>query len=285
MKINKVVKNHKHYPSYLLQISSVPKQIFYVGKAPFDYLPAVTIVGSRKTSKYGQEATYRLAYDLAKQGITVVSGLALGVDGIAHKAALEAGGRTIAVLACGLDQIYPASHRNLAIDIIKQGGTILSEYDEGTPALKQHFIARNRIVAALSDMVVITEAAEASGSLITARFALDQNKLVGAVPGNITSGLSSGTNNLIKSGAAVITTTKDVLDCLGLQESERNREAVTGDTKEEQDIINIMQEGLTDLDLIQSKAKIDPSIFSQTITMLEISGKIRPLGAAHWTLR
>ncbi len=285
MKINKVTKQHKHYPSYFKEIAHPPKELSFIGESLEGYLPAVTIVGSRKLSSYGKDVTYRLAFDLAKQGITIISGLALGADGIAHQAALDAGGRTIAVLACGLNEIYPASHRNLAIDILKQGGTIISEYPEGTPALKQNFIARNRLVSALSDFVIITEAAEASGSLITANFALEQNKQVGAVPGPITSSLSSGTNNLLKSGAHVITSAEDVLNVLGLQAEESARNEVFGDTKEEQLIIDIMQEGITELDQIQAKSKLEPSTFSQSFTMLEISGKIRPLGAAHWTLR
>lgn len=284
MKINKVTKQHKHYPPYLRQITYPPKELFCVGEPPIDYLPAVTIVGSRKLSRYGETVTYQLAYELAKQGITIVSGLALGADDAAHRGAIEAGGRTVAVLACGLDTIYPASHRNLAIELLKKGGSILSEYSEGTPALKQHFIARNRIVSALSDMVIVTEAAENSGSLITANYGLEQNKLVGAIPGNINSNLSAGTNNLLKSGAQIITSAQDVLDTLGVHTSMEVAE-VFGETKEEQVIIDIMKEGVTELEQIQTKSKLDPSIFSQTITMLEISGKIRPLGAAHWTLR
>lgn len=284
MKINKVVKKHKQYPPYLLEISSVPKQIYYLGEPLVDYLPAVSIVGSRKITRYGEEVTYKLAYDLAKQGITIISGLALGVDGVAHKGALDAGGRTIAVLAGGLDEITPASHRNLAIDILRKHGTILSEYEPGTASFKQNFIARNRIVSALSDMVIITESAEAGGSLKTASFALEQGKLVGAIPGNITSSQSIGTNNLIRSGAIPITSAQDILDALGLQASEKAREEVFGDTKEEQIIIDIIKEGITDLDQIQIKSELEPAVFSQTITMLEISAKIRPLGAAHWTL-
>ncbi len=284
MKINKVTKKHKQYPPYLTEITYPPKQLFYIGESLEDYLPAVTIVGSRKLSNYGKEVTYRLAFDLAKAGITVVSGLALGADGVAHQAAIDAGGKTIAVLACGLDNIYPATHRNLAIELLKKGGTILSEYEEGTPALKQNFIARNRIVSALSDMVIITEAAEASGSLVTASYALEQNKLVGAVPGNITSSLSIGTNNLIKSSATPITSAKDVLDALGLMAKQLEKTEIIGETAEEQLIIDLMNEGITEVELLQLKSSLDPVIFSQTFTMLEISGKIRPLGGAHWTL-
>lgn len=285
MKINKIVKNHKHYPAYLKEITYVPKELYFIGEPLIDYLPAVTIVGSRKLDKYGQEVTYRLAYDLAKQGITIVSGLALGADGVAHRGALDAKGRTIAVLGCGLDAIYPASHRNMAIEILKTGGTICSEYSEGTPAFKQNFIARNRIVAALSDMTIITEAAEASGSLVTANYALEQNKLVGAVPGPVNNALCIGTNNLLKSGAQVITSAEDVLNALGLQADEKAKVEVFGDNEAEQIILDLMKEGITELDQLQSKSNLDPADFSQTITMLEIAGKIRPLGAAHWTIR
>ncbi len=160
----------------------------------------------------------------------------------------------------------------------------MSEYPSGTPALKQHFIARNRIVAALSDMTVVTEAAEKSGSLITAGFALEQNKLIGAVPGNISSSLSIGTNNLIKTGASLITSAHDVLNELGVQAINQQPQEVFGDTKEEQLILDLLQEGVSELDQLQIKSQLTPDVFNQTITMLEIAGKIRPLGASHWTL-
>lgn len=285
MKINKITKKHKQYPPYLLEIAYPPKELFYLGEPLNEYLPAVTIVGSRKLSSYGKDVTYRLAYDLAKAGMTIVSGLALGADGVAHQGALDTGGRTIAVLACGLDAIYPATHRNLAIEILRKGGTIISEYPEGTPALKQNFIARNRIVSALSDMVIITESAETGGSLVTANYALEQNKLVGAVPGNITSSLSVGTNNLIRSGATPITDAQDVLNALGLQAQSIQREEVMGDNAHEQTIIDLLKQDITEHEVLQIKSKLDPALFSQTMTMLEISGKIRPLGGAHWTLK
>lgn len=285
MKINNITKKHKQYPPYLKEIAHPPKQLFILGEPLDDYLPAVTIVGSRKLTTYGKELTYRLAYDLAGQGVTIISGLALGADGVAHEAALDAGGRTIAVLAGGLDSIHPRCHRNLAIRLLKQGGTLISEYPEGVPPLKQNFVARNRLVAGMSDIALITEAAEASGSLITARFALEQNKLVCAVPGPVTSGQSVGTNNLIKSGASLVSTAQDILDLLGIEAQSKERQAVFGDTKEEQIVIDLMQEGITALEELQIRSKLDPATFNQTITMLEISAKIRPLGAAHWTLR
>ena len=175
--------------------------------------------------------------------------------------------------------------KELGVCVVDMGGTIISEYEPGMPALKQNFVARNRIISALSDMTIITESAEAGGSLRTASFAVEQNKIVGAIPGNITSSQSIGTNNLIKSGATPITCAQDVLNALGIASEQKAREDVFGDNKEEQLIIDLMKDGVTELDEIQQKSQLDPSIFSQTITMLELSSKIRPLGAAHWTLR
>lgn len=285
MKIKNIAKNHKQYPNYFHEIAHPPKDLFILGEDISDYLPAVTIVGSRKITPYGREITYKLACELAQAGVTVVSGLALGVDAVAHQAALDAGGRTIAVLAGGLDSIHPRSHRNLAIEILKKGGSLISEYPAGTPPLKQNFVARNRLVAALSDVVLITEAAEASGSLITAKFGIEQNKTVAAVPGLITSSQSVGTNNLIKSGAVPVTEAEDILQILGIQAEERNKEEVFGDTAEEQIIIDLMQTGITALEELQLQSKLDPAVFNQTITMLEITDKIRALGASHWTLK
>lgn len=284
MKINNITKKHKQYPAYLLEIAHPPKQLYCLGSSLDNYLPSVTIVGSRKLSNYGQDVTYKLAFDLAKSGITVVSGLALGVDGVAHQAALDAGGRTLAILAGGLDSIHPRTHRNLAIDILKHGGTILSEYPEGTAPLKQNFVARNRLVAGISDITIVTEATEASGSLITARFAIEQDKTVCAVPGPISSPGSVGTNNLLKSGAHVVTEAQDILNLLGIKSEAKARQEIFGDTKEEQIIIDFMRSGVTALEELQSKSNLEPAVFSQTVTMLEISGKIRPLGSAHWTL-
>lgn len=284
MKVQKITKNHKHYPAYLKEITYPPKELYLLGQPLIDYLPAATIVGARKLSTYGQAITHQLAYDLARAGITIISGLALGADGVAHRAALEAGGRTMAVLAGGLDKIYPASHRNLAIDILRSGGSLLSEYPEGMPSLKQHFIARNRLVTGLSDIVIITEAAEKSGSLVSASYGVEQNKLVGAVPGPVTAGGSQGTNSLLKSGAHVITDAQDVLDLLGIKAKQQSRAEVMGDTPEEQAIIDLLKSGVSSLEDLQEKSGLDPSVFSQTMTMLEIAGKIRPTGSAHWTL-
>ena len=187
----------------LTRLHDAPKALYFAGINPNELLsnPVVAIVGSRKMSPYGRAVTEMLTNDLVRAGVVVISGLALGVDSAAHRAVLASGGITIAVLAGGLDVIYPNSHAALAESIVQTGGTLLSEYPAGMPALKHTFIGRNRIIAALSDAVLIPEAAINSGSLHTAAFALDMGIPVLAVPGPITSQLSAGTNQLIKTGA------------------------------------------------------------------------------------
>ena len=199
MKIEVLKKSD--YPEKLTEISSPPVNFFYIGSLEALSKPCVSIVGSRKATSYGRQVSSMFAGELAEFGITIISGLALGIDSIAHKAALEAGGTTVAVMPCGLDQIYPSSHRNLAIDIVKQSGCLVSEYEKGMPALRQNFIARNRIVSALADVVIITEAAEKIGSFITAGFAREQGKTVFVVLGSITSSTIRCYNNHIKIGA------------------------------------------------------------------------------------
>ena len=176
---------------------------------------AVAIVGTRKASPYGKWTAYRLAGDLAKRGVTVVSGLAYGIDTEAHKGALDHGGRTIAVLGCGLDQCYPKSNARLMQQIERQGA-VLSEYPIGMGPVPGNFPARNRIISGLAKGVVVVEAAAKSGALITAEFALEQGREVFAVPGNINSELSEGTNRLIQEGAKLVSCVEDILEELNI---------------------------------------------------------------------
>lgn len=285
MKVNKISKSQSDYPALLKSISSVPKQLFVLGSLePLSQTKVVSIVGSRAVTPYGQLVTSRLAGELASRGIAVVSGLALGVDAVAHKATLDENGYTVAVLANGLDSIQPASNRNLALRILRQGGAIISEYPEGTPAFKQNFVARNRIVSGLCDGLLITEATERSGSLHTANFALEQGRVVMAVPGNITSGNSAGTNNLIKTGAVPVTSVQDILSALNL-ESQTTNVSVMGANAEEAIIIELLKRGTTDINELQQLSELATEVFAQTMTMLEITAKIRPLGAGHWGLK
>ncbi len=185
LKIKKITINDRGYPKLLKEIYNPPKELFYLGEIQAEENLPLAIVGTRKVSNYGKQATIELGRALARAGFTIISGLALGVDGLAHQAALDAGTRTVAVLGCGLDNIYPPTHKKLAEKIIASGGAVISEYPPGTPPLKQNFPARNKIVSGLSLGVLVIEAPETSGALITARYALDQNREVFAVPCSI----------------------------------------------------------------------------------------------------
>jgi DNA processing protein len=201
------------YPSLLREIPDPPITLYVRGEwsACFDQ-PCVAMVGSRRCSTYGQNTALMLARDLARRGITVVSGFARGIDAAAHRGALEAGGRTVAVLGTGIEEVYPRDHRRLASDILAGGGALVSEFPLATPPAPQNFPYRNRVISGLSLGVVLVEAAENSGSLITARLAMEENREVFAVPGNITSRNSFGTNYLIKgSGAKLVQQWQDIV--------------------------------------------------------------------------
>lgn len=286
-KINKLTPNDIDYPALLRHIASPPQQLFIAGTALSAHLerPRVAVVGSRKVSAYGREVTTTLARDLAARGVVIVSGLALGVDALAHHAALEAGGTTIAVLPGPVERIYPAAHTQLARHIVESGGTLVSEYAAGSDIYRTNFIARNRLVSGLSGAVIITEAAEKSGSLHTARFALEQGRDVLAVPGSIFSPTSVGTNNLLRAGAAPATCFADVLHALGLADpATGNAVRVQGDTAEEQMLLDLLHGGLRDGDALLAASAMNVTLFSQTLTMLEITGKIRSLGGGQWGL-
>jgi len=201
------------YPPLLREIFDPPITLYVKGawKSCLEG-PCVAIVGSRRCSTYGQNAATMLARDLAKRGVTIVSGLARGIDAAAHRGALEAGGRTVAVMGTGLDQIYPRDHNKLVDEILASGGALVSEFPLATPPAPQNFPYRNRVISGLSLGVLLIEAAENSGSLITARLAMEQNREVWAVPGNITSRNSFGTNYLIKgAGAKLVQQWQDVV--------------------------------------------------------------------------
>lgn len=286
MNIKTLTLGDSNFPAALALIPQPPKQLFVLSRTLEELLsqPMVSIVGSRKVSLYGRNVTLQLAGNLAAQGIIIVSGLAFGVDSLAHQAALDAGGRTIAILPSGLDAIYPASHTQLARSILQKGGALFSEYPAGTPPLKHHMIARNRLVSGLGLGLLITESAEKSGTLHTANFALEQGKTVFAVPGNITSQLSKGTNNLIKAGALPVTEVSDILSALNLKAVSRPNQPVTAATAEEARLLKLLYEGVTDASELQILSKLSPASFNQTLTMLEITGRIKPLGAGHWSL-
>ncbi len=287
MKINKISPDTHDFLQITSGIANSPKSLYFIGKLPKTRRPTVAIVGSRKPTAYGREVTHRLAYDLATRGVVIVSGMALGVDGIAHKAALEAGGTTLAVLGNGLDTFYPSAHRQLGHDIIASGGALLSEYEPDVMARDFQFLERNRIVSGLADAVVITEAAARSGTLNTAMHALEQGKELFVVPGNITSPMSAGCNLLLRQGASPIISANadDILEAIAPRMLAPQTLLPLGTTPEETAIIELLQQGLRDGDELQRTSGIDASTLSTTLTMLELAGTIRALGGNQWTLR
>lgn len=284
-KINELSIANFAYAHPLQHIYQPPQTLFVAGKLPKTRRPTVAIVGSRKPTTYGIAVTHRLAYDLAKQGVIIVSGLAYGIDAIAHKAALEAGGTTIAVLAGGLHAIYPKNHLGLAQHIIKSGGAIISEQPPGTDAHKFHFLARNRIISGIADAIIVTEATERSGTSSTFAHALEQNKQVFAVPGPITSLLSAGPNRMLQTGAAVVLSARDILDQIAPQLRTQQTKLLLADTPAEQTILELIQQGITDGDELHRKSKLSASVYLQSITLLELNGTIRNVGANHWQCR
>lgn len=226
-----------------------------------------------------------LASELAKKGIVIISGLALGVDAIAHTAALDAGGTTIAVLANGLPDIQPSTNRQLAERILANNGAILTEYDEGTPALSHQFLARNRIVSGLSDAVIITEAAARSGTLNTAAHAIEQGRELFVVPGNITSAMSLGCNSLIKQGATPVTSVDDILEVIAPELLSGQATLFVTNNPLERKVLELLRGGLRSGDDVQQQIGCSATDLSTALTMLELGGAIRALGANQWTLR
>lgn len=265
--------------------------------------PTVAIVGTRKPTKYGEMVAHELAYAVAKRGGVVVSGLAYGIDSIAHRGALEAGGVTVAVLGTPIDYIYPRAHLGLAERIVEMGGCVMSELPPGAVQgrdyhVKTCFLRRNRLISGLSDVVVIPEAAERSGSLNTAAHALEQGKEIFVVPGDITRLMSKGCNRLICQGATPYLGVEDVLEVLfpdegsakgvsrGSGEGLRGgAKVLLGDTEEETMILRALAAGVRDGEEILAQTELGAASFNQAMTMLEVKGRVRALGANKWAVR
>ena len=335
-KINQISPQEHDFTEVLATIALTPISLYFRGKLPENMVKnqiktsklqhttaqksitknrterpkTVAIVGSRHNTRYGEEIAYNLAKNLAEKGVIIVSGLAYGIDSIAHRGCLAGKGRTIAVLGTPIDRIYPTTHKRLAEDIISQDGAIISEYAPRTaeykdaplaPAeyfndnnervndLKSSFLYRNRLISGLSDIVVVVEAAEQSGSLNTATHALEQGKEVFAVPGNITSPYSQGCNKLIKQGATPYTESDDVLRLLFPEDYIKKHHKLKsnnliGDTDVETKILQAIGSGLRSGEEIMQATFLPPEIFNQTTTLLEIKARIRSLGSNNWSL-
>ncbi len=280
--IQVIEKDSNHYPTLLREISSSPKQLYIRGNVDLlSTSPLIAIVGTRNISDYGKQVLSHIVPPLVKAGVVIVSGLAFGVDGFAHKIALEQQGKCIAVFGCGIDQIYPQAHSALAKRILELGGALVSEYPVGTPSLPHQFPVRNRIISGLSKATIIIEAKEKSGSLITANFALEQNRDVFAVPGNIFHDNQKGTNNLIARGAVPVTSAEDLLDKLNLKKDEVTPTLFLHfDSKEEENIFTCLQEPRS-LDDLVSATRINPSLASQTISLMELKGLVKTIGGRY----
>ena len=324
-KINQISPLEHDFTEVLEAIALKPKTLYFRGKLPENMVKkpqnkteqtrterpkTVAIVGSRHNTRYGEEVAYKLAYELAKKGVIIVSGLAYGIDSIGHRGCLAVGGTTVAVLGNPIDKIHPHAHTPLAREIIEKNGAIISEYpphtaeykdtplspgefydEKGKRSLeyKTSFLYRNRLISGLSDIVVVVEAAEKSGSLNTATHALEQGKTVFAVPGNITNPYSQGCNKLIKQGALPYTEPKDILELLFPEDYIKQRKKLKqqnliGDTDVETLILTALASGLRSGEEIMQATNLPPEIFNQTVTLLEIKGRLRPLGLNHWGL-
>jgi DNA processing protein len=271
------------YPQLLREVPAPPPVLYVRGRLEPEDAWAVAAVGTRRASVYGREVTRRLVSDLARCGITVVSGLARGIDGTAHRAALEAGGRTIAVLGCGVDIIYPADHRALARQIVA-AGALVSEYPLGTPPEARNFPPRNRIISGLSLGVLVTEAGRGSGALITADYAAEQGRDVFAVPGSILTAGSAGTNRLIQDGAHVVLEAADVLRELNLTmvaEHSQAREALPA-TETEAALLSHLGEAPAHVDELRRVVGLPISEVTSTLALMELKGMVRQVGGMKY---
>jgi DNA processing protein len=271
------------YPRNLLTIAQPPPVLYVRGTLADADEWAVAMVGTRRASAYGREVARDLASGLAASGVTVVSGLARGIDAVAHRAALDAGGRTIAVLGCGVDQVYPPEHRDLAGAILRSGA-LVSDYPIGTPPDAVNFPPRNRIISGLSKGTLVVEADENSGALITSDFAVEQGREVFAVPGNITQRSSRGTNRLIQQGARMVLEVTDILEELNfalVTEHRQARAALPSDLTE-QKVLEHLTHGQMHIDELCVQLELPVSQISGTLAMMELKGLVRQIGGMNY---
>ena len=273
------------YPALLRQIPASPPVLYVKGELSAEDAWAVGVVGTRRVSAYGREVTRQLAGALARSGVSVVSGLARGVDGEAHRAALEAGGRTIAVLGCGVDRVYPPEHKQLAAEIASRGA-VVTDYPTGTAPEGGNFPPRNRIISGLSLGVLVTEAGRGSGALITADYAAEQGRDVFAVPGSVLARGSAGTNRLIQDGAKAVLCAEDVLEELNLgmvAEQAEAREALPADETEAALFAHLSGEP-THVDELQRLAALPIAQVTSTLALMELKGMVRQVGAMKYVI-
>ncbi len=277
--------NDPGYPSRLKEIYDYPPVLYVRGSLLTEDEWCLAVVGTRRASVYGKQVTEEITTDLAQSKITIVSGLAKGIDTVAHQSALAAGGRSIAVFACGLDIVYPSENARLARSIIEQGA-LLSEYPLGSRPRAENFPRRNRILSGLSLGVLVTEAGETSGALITAHMALEQNREVFAIPGSILSPASRGTNHLIQEGAKLVRDYTDILEELNLTAVARQMEMreVLPESDTESLLLKQLSAEPTHIDEVCRSSKLPAATVSSTLAMMELKGLVKQVGTMNYVL-
>lgn len=276
----------EEYPALLKEVPAPPPILYYRGQLVETDSTAVAIVGTRKVTAYGREMAYRIAYDLAKAGVTIVSGLALGVDGVAHRAALEAGGRTLAVLGSGIDVIYPGRHRDLARKVEEQGA-VITEYPPGTQPDRFNFPPRNRIISGLSRGVVVVEAPERSGALITVDFAAEQGRDAFAVPGMVHAPSSAGCHRILREGATLVRSAEDVLEDLHIHpiDHERSETEQANLSDDERRLLSVLTSQPQHIDDIAAQLGKTVNEVSGELMMLELQGSVHSGGSGYYSRR
>ncbi|MCA9949609.1 MAG: DNA-processing protein DprA [Anaerolineales bacterium] len=274
------------YPAYLREVDGAPPLLYLDGRLADIDRWAVAVVGTRRLTQYGRQVTRELVAGLVRNGVTIISGLARGIDAVAHQTALDAGGRTIAVLGSGLDCIYPSENRQLAERISDGRGAVISEYSLGVKPEAKNFPPRNRIISGLSLGVIVVEAGERSGALITSRFALEQGRDVFAVPGNINWPASKGPNRLIQQGAKLVTCVEDVLDELNLAMvlEKTAVQKILPDTPEEAALLAHLSQQPVHIDDLSRAAGLPSGQVSSTLTLMELKGMVQQVGGLNYVV-
>jgi DNA processing protein len=288
-KITAIAIGQPEYPKLLTEIPDPPHTLFVRGVLSFFDQPYIAIVGTRNFSAYGKQVCQNLVNELANQQMIIVSGLALGIDGIAHQATLAKNGKTVAVLGSGInkDAIYPGLHKNLAEQIVSNGGALVSEYPPGFRPTNYSFPARNRIIAGLTLGTIVIEAPLESGSLITAKYALDYNREVMAIPHPVTSIRGEGCNKLLKLGATLVTSFTDVTDVLNLKNVQGlvKNQKPTPSSSIENAILNTLSQEPVHIDLIIKQTNLDSHIITSNLLLMEMKGMVRNVGGMKYIVK
>jgi DNA processing protein len=287
LNIQFVIFSDDEYPTRLRNIPDPPPALYIRGNLLPQDSKALAVVGTRKCTRYGRDVSAELSEQLTKNGVTIISGLAEGIDASAHQGALKGGGRTIAICGCGLDRVYPAQHTALA-QKIAENGALISEFSLGTPPIGENFPRRNRIISGLSLGVLVIEAPEKSGALITASVAAEQGREIFVIPGNITNNVASGTNKLLQDGAKLVTSAKDILDELNLEhtilQTRIKTESFVPSSDEEALILKFISTDPTHIDDIIRQTGLNSSEVMGLLTILELKGLAQSAGYMQYSL-